>query len=218
MIFRERLTLVLVIALSATSISPAFGQRKPLTPEQEAAREIKSAADDARRHEIPLGGNFNPNPKVPAIVAITHGVRLVLSRDDGKTWRQVFFGRPVGDHGYWASIEVAYTNGVFAGFAGWGAEGHGSFIASEDGVNWRHLTGSNRKGRWDAYGMNNTLGAAGGKGAFVTVGTQFESTPDFGVTWHNFSPRQFDPPVRTHHMKAVYGDYDGGPFSAVPMG
>ena len=60
--------------------------------------------------------------------------------------------------------------------------------------------------------MNDTLGSAGGQGAFVTVGTSFESTPDFGKTWRQFSPRKFDPVVRTHHMRVVYGDYDGGRF------
>ncbi len=208
---KNSLTLLVTIALFTGFHSPTYGQKKR-NPEQEAARDAKHAADDARRREIPVGGNFKPDPKVPAIVTITHGMRIVLSHDDGKTWKQVFMGAPAGDHGYWASTNIAYTNGVFAGFSGWGSAGHGSFIASEDGVNWRHLAGNYRKGRWDSYSMNDTLGAAGGKGAFVTVGTSFETTPDFGVSWHQFSPRKFEPAVKTHHMRAVYGDYEGGRF------
>jgi hypothetical protein len=95
-------------------------------------------ASEKRRREIKLGGNFKPNPTDPVIVAVGHGARILLSRDDGKTWKQVFWGFPGSDHGAWATNQVAYTNGVFAIPVGW--TNPTSYLASEDGVNWRHLT------------------------------------------------------------------------------
>jgi len=50
-------------------------------------------------------------------------MRIVLSRDDGRTWKQVFFGHPSGDHSSWATFDMAYADGVFVGFGGWGAAG-----------------------------------------------------------------------------------------------
>jgi photosystem II stability/assembly factor-like uncharacterized protein len=44
----------------------------------------------ARRKEIPLGGDFKPDPKSPVFVAVGHGGRILLSRNDGQTWQQVF--------------------------------------------------------------------------------------------------------------------------------
>src|SRR5205085_1651217 len=77
------------------------------------------AAGEKRRDEIPLGGDFKPQPKAPAFVAVGHGARIIVSRDDGKTWTQAFFGYPGADHGGWASSCVAYTGGVFAIPVGW---------------------------------------------------------------------------------------------------
>lgn len=222
--FRKSLTSVFVIALSVMFVASAKGQktsskpRKQLTPEQLAAREAKRAVDDARRLEIPLGGDFKPDPKEPVLVAVGHGMNIVMSRDDGKTWKQVFFGAPAGDHGYWASSAVAYTDGVLVAFGGWGSAGHGSWIASEDGDHWRHLAGSGRKGRHDPQGMNDTLSGAGGNGAFVGVGTAMESTPDFGITWKQVTMRDFDPRPRTHHMRVIFADYKGGRFMAIGDG
>jgi photosystem II stability/assembly factor-like uncharacterized protein len=79
------------------------------------------AAANAAREAIPLGGNFRPNPKVPAFVAVGHGGRILLSRDDGKSWKQVYFGHPGSDHSPWATKAVAYTAGVFVVPIGWGA-------------------------------------------------------------------------------------------------
>ena len=60
-----------------------------------------------RRGEIPLGGDFKPDPKSPVFVAVGHGGRILLSRDDGKTWKQVFWGFAGSDHGPWATKAVA---------------------------------------------------------------------------------------------------------------
>jgi photosystem II stability/assembly factor-like uncharacterized protein len=173
-----------------------------------------------RRQEIPLGGDFKPNPKLPVFVAVGHGGRIVLSRDDGQTWKQVFWGHPGSDHGPWATKAIAYTNGVFVVPIGWGAPT--AWLASEDGANWRHLTnGSTRlKGIKEANGdptvMPGTWGIAGGKGVFVTGGyMEMAATPDFGRNITTFSLRSFkdDPRPRrlvTHHVGPVYcGDASG---------
>ncbi len=173
-----------------------------------------------RRQEIPLGGDLKPDPKAPVFVAVGHGGRILLSRDDGRSWKQVFWGHAGSDHGPWATKAVAYTNGVFVVPVGWGAPG--AWLASEDGVNWRHLTSgdSKLKGVKGADGdpsiMPGTWGIAGGKGVFVTGGYMtMAATPDFGKTITTFSLRRFkdDPRPRklvTHHVGPVYcGDASG---------
>ena len=49
-------------------------------------------AGEKRRKEIPLGGDFRPDPTAPVFVAVGHGARILLSRDDGKTWNGSFDG------------------------------------------------------------------------------------------------------------------------------
>jgi hypothetical protein len=174
----------------------------------------------ARRKEIPLGGDFRPDPKSPVFVAVGHGGRIVLSRDDGKSWRQVFWGHAGSDHGPWATKAVAYTGGVFVVPIGWGAPA--AWLASEDGVNWRHLTSGNTQLKGikgaedDPTVMPGTWGIAGGKGVFVTGGYMtMAATPDFGKTISTFSLRTFkdDPRPRqlvTHHVGPIYcGDASG---------
>ncbi|MCA9086676.1 MAG: exo-alpha-sialidase, partial [Planctomycetaceae bacterium] len=178
------------------------------------------AAALKRRAEIPLGGDFKPDPKAPVFVAVGHGGRILLSRDDGQTWKQVFWGHAGSDHGPWATKAIAYTNGVFVVPIGWGAPT--AWLASEDGVNWRHLTSGQTKlkGIKDADGdptvMPGTWGIAGGKGVFVTGGyMEMAATPDFGKTITTFSLRSFkdDPRPRklvTHHVGPIYcGDASG---------
>jgi photosystem II stability/assembly factor-like uncharacterized protein len=173
-----------------------------------------------RRKEIPLGGDFRPDPKSPVFVAVGHGGRIVLSRDDGKTWKRVFWGHAGSDHGPWATKAVAYSGGVFVVPIGWGAPT--AWLASEDGVNWRHLTNGNTKlngvkgAEDDPTVMPGTWGIAGGKGVFVTGGYMtMAATPDFGKTISTFSLRTFkdDPRPRqlvTHHVGPIYcGDASG---------
>lgn len=172
-------------------------------------------AGEKRRAEIPLGGDFQPNPKQPVFVAVGHGARILLSRDDGNTWQQVFWGYPGSDHGGWATNSVAYTNGVFAVPVGW--TNPTSYLASEDGIHWRHLTdGQTKVGRGDDPAlMPTTMSMAGGQGVFVGSGYMtITATPDFGKSWNTFSLRAFreDPRDRlvTHHIKTIYcGDASG---------
>ena len=80
----------------------------------------ESPADAKIRHDIPLGGDLKPNPKVGAFVVVGHGARVIVSKDDGKDWQQTFFASPGADHGPWATKTVAYGGGVFVVGVGWG--------------------------------------------------------------------------------------------------
>jgi hypothetical protein len=117
----------------------------------------------------PAWGDFKPDPKVPVFVAVGHGARIVLSRDDGQTWKQVFWGYPGADHGGWATNSVAYANGVFAVPVGWTQPTN--YPASEDGAHWRHLTDGRMPFNKDSPAeMPSTMALAGGKGVFVGSG------------------------------------------------
>ena len=178
-----------------------------------------------RRAEVPLGDDFKPNPKSPAFVAVGHGGRILLSRDDGQSWQQVFWGHPGSDHGPWATKAIAYTNGVFVVPIGWGAPT--AWLASEDGIRWRHLTNGQTKLKGikeaanDSTVMPSTWGIAGGKGVFVSGGyMQMAATPDFGKTITTFSLYEFknDPRPRklvTHHVSPVYCGDASGRFLAI---
>lgn len=146
----------------------------------------EAAVQEKIRADIPLGGNFKPAAEEGIFVAAGHGLNVVASRDDGKTWQRVFYGAPCGDHGRWAVWNsVAYTKGVFAIAAGWGAPG--TIIASDDGKNWRHLTDGHRKAEKGSkpYDMHTTMQFIGVNGAFIMP---FEATLDFGRTWNFTSP------------------------------
>ena len=179
----------------------------------------EESPEDAKiRASIPFGGDFKPNPKIGAFVVVGHGARILVSKDDGRTWKQAFFAAPGADHGPWATKSVAYTNGVFAVPVGWG--GPTIYLASDDAVNWRHLTSGEAKlpqSKDDPRLMTGfTWGLAGGKGVFVSSGYMtFSATADLGKTfttlgmWGVFKD---DPrgKLSTHHIGAVYcGDASG---------
>lgn len=184
-----------------------------------------TAAGEKRRAEVPLGGDFAPDPKQPVFVAVGHGGRILLSRDDGQSWTQVHWGYPGSDHGPWATKAIAYTEGVFVVPVGWGAPQ--AWLASEDGVNWRHLTDGQTKisgakgAAEDPSIMAGTWGMAGGQGVFVSGGYMtFSATPDFGKSFTTFSLRTFkdDPRPRklvTHHVGPIYCGDDSGRFLAL---
>ena len=166
------------------------------------------------RAAIPLGGHFSPKLQEGIFVAAGHGLNVVVSRDDGKNWKQVFYGAPCGDHGPWAVWNsVAYTKGVFAIAAGWGAPG--TVIASDDGKVWSHLTdGSLPPQRKDgkSYDMSNAMQFIGVDGSFIMP---LEATPDFGKTWYRSSAYGFKDangnPVKVDisHPSLACGEIDG---------
>ena len=175
------------------------------------------AAGEQRRAEIPFGSDFRPDPKVPAFVVIGHGGRILLSKDDGQTWTQTFFGYPAADHGGWATRTMTYGGGVFVVAVGWGAPT--SWLASEDGVKWRHLTAGDAQlpeAKGNPRVMPGTWGLAAGRGAIVSGGYMtMVSTTDLGKTFRTFSLSQFkgDPrgyKLSTHHVDPLYcGDASG---------
>ena len=177
----------------------------------------ESPADAKIRADIPLGGGLKPNPKVPAFVVVGHGARIITSKDDGKTWKQTFFAMPGADHGPWATKSVTYTSGVFAVPVGWG--GPTIYLASDDAVNWHHLTSGESKlpeGKGDPRVMTGAWSLTGGRGVFVSSGYMtFSATADLGKTFTTFGmwgAFKDDPrgKLSTHHIGAVYcGDASG---------
>lgn len=190
-----------VIIIFSLLISTLFAKE---TPEEKAKNEEIRAA-------IPLGGNFSPQQEEGIFVAAGHGMNVVVSRDDGKTWQKSFQGRPGGDHGYWAVWNnIAYTNGVFAISSGWGAPG--TIIATDDGKNWKHLTAGktnmSRKGG-KPYDMKTTMQFLGVDGSFIMP---LAATPDFGKTWTVKSPYGWKDKsgnklkIDIGHASMAYGD------------
>jgi photosystem II stability/assembly factor-like uncharacterized protein len=183
----------------------------------------ESPEDTKIRASIPLGGDFKPNPKVGAFVVVGHGARIIVSKDDGQTWKQAFFAAPGADHGPWSTSSVAYTNGVFAVPVAWG--GPTIYLASDDAVNWRHLTSGATKlpeGKGDPRLMTGfTAGLAGGKGVFVSSGYMtFSATADLGKTFTTFAlwGKFKDDPrgkLNTHHIGTVYCGDTSGRFLAL---
>ena len=177
-------------------------------------------ADAERRAEIPLGPPMQPNPQREAIIAVGHGARILLSADDGATWEQVFKGLPNGDHGPWSCKTVAYTDGVFVAILEWGSVT--TWLATEDGYNWRHLTDGNTifKQKDDPTAMPSVWGLGGAKGTFVGgASVEVTMTPDFGVTWHSTNlKRQFGKTgprkLSMHHMGVSYLGETSGRFLA----
>ena len=114
---------------------------------------------------------------------------------------------------------MAYTNGVFALPVGWVHPT--SYLASEDGVHWRHLTDGKTPlaNKNDPALMPTTGCLAGGKGVFVGSGyMDCIATPDFGKTWTRFSLGDFrnDPrKLVTHHVKTIYCGDQSGRFLAL---
>ena len=141
-----------------------------------------------------------------------------------------YFGHAGSDHGPWATKAVAYAGGVFVVPIGWG--GPTSWLASEDGVNWRHLTSGQTKLKGikhadgDPSVMPGTWGIAGGHGVdghpvFVTGGYMtMAATSDLGKSITTFSLRSFkdDPRPRrlvTHHVGPVFCGKKSGRFLAL---
>lgn len=187
-----------------------------------AAAPVDAAAEQ-KRLAIPLGGDFKPNPKVPAFVVVGHGGRILVSKDDGQKWTQAFFGHPGADHGAWATKSVAYGGGVFVVVVGWG--GPTTYLASEDGVRWRNLTKGDAKlpeAKGDTRQMPGTWGITAGKGAFVGAGYMtFTATPDLGRTfssfsmWGAFKDDSRGHKLSTHHVGPVYCGGASGRFLAL---
>ena len=166
------------------------------------------------REDIPWGGNLSPQMEEPVFaVCSKQGMRVLLSRDDGKSWKQTFLGTDSledgGWHGNFAVYGMAYTQGVLGVFSGWGTPG--IYIGSDDGVHWSHLNKEPVK-------LGSVCGAAGGQGVLLTSADQWRGMTSATGTfsdWTQHSITELLDGEKTHHMISAFGDYQGGRFVIV---
>lgn len=166
------------------------------------------------REDIPHGVRLTPRMEEPVFaVCSKQGMRILVSRDDGKTWKQTFLGTDSvedgGWHGTFAVYGMASTKGVIGVFSGWGAPG--VYIGSDDGLHWSHL---NR----EPAQLGSVWGAAGGNGILLTSADQWRgmtSSSDGSSVWNAHSVKTLLDGGKTHHMISGFGDYKGGRFIVV---
>lgn len=192
---RTALTMVVVLTLT---VAPASAQKKhaPI------------------REDIPYGGRLAPRMEEPVFaVCSKQGMRILVSRDDGRTWQQTFLGTDSledgGWHGTFAVYGMASTRGVIGVFSGWGTPG--VYIGSDDGVHWTHLNKEPAK-------LGSVWGAAGGNGILLTSADQWRgmtSSNDAFSGWSARSVKSLLDGGKTHHMISGFGDYKGGRFVVV---
>ncbi len=166
------------------------------------------------RTDIPMGGKLSPRSEEPVFaVSSKQGMRILVSRDDGKTWKQTFLAtgskEDGGWHGNYAVYGMAYTGGVIGVFSGWGTPG--IYIGSDDGVNWSHLNKQPAQ-------LGSVWGATGGKGVMLTGADQWRgmtSSSDTHANWKKHSLVKLLNGGKTHHIIVGFGDYKGGRFLAI---
>jgi len=175
-------------------------------------------ADDKRvpiPDDIPFVTELDPKMEEPVFaVSSKQGMRILVSRDDGKTWEETFLGTPEredgGWHGNFAVYGMGYTGGVIGVFSGWGAPGF--YLGSDDGKNWGQL-------RKDAeVELASVWDAAAGNAVFLTSADQWRGmskSEDF-VEWEKIGLRELlGKNGKTHHIIAGYGEFGDGTFIAV---
>lgn len=182
-----------------------------LVPAAAAESPEAIAAGEKKREAIPLGGDFSPDPMVPAFVLVGHGGRILVSKDDGLTWTQSVLGEPAGDHGVWSVRTITYGEGLFVFAFGWGAPT--SWLASDDAVNWRHFSSGATvvpEAKGNPRIMPGTWGLAAGGGTIVGTGyMSMAASPDLGKSLDAFSMWgvfKDDPrgKLQTHHLDPVF--------------
>lgn len=166
------------------------------------------------REDIAYGRQLNPRMEEPIFaVCSKQGMRILVSRDDGKTWKQTFLGTDSledgGWHGTFAVYGMAATRGVIGVFSGWGTPG--VYIGSDDGVHWTHLNEQPAK-------LGSVWGAAGGNGVLLTSADQWRGVTSSGKTFSEWQAHKVMPLLdggKTHHMISGFGDYKDGRFIVV---
>ena len=166
------------------------------------------------RTDIPMRGNLSPRQEEPVFaVCSKQGMRILVSRDDGKTWKQTFLATDSredgGWHGNYAVYGMAYTEGVIGVFSGWGTQG--IYIGSDDAKTWSHLNKEPAK-------LGSVWGAAGGKGVLLTGADQWRGITSSSKThagWNKHSLKDLLNGGKTHHIICGFGDYQGGRFLAI---
>lgn len=159
---------------------------------------------------IPLGGKFSPKPEQGVFVTASSGGRILVSRDDGKIWQETLLATSDpgdGDHGPWGFVNLQYDNGLLAAFFGWtGGNKNGRIIASDDGKVWTHISSVEKNLPDSTQGM-------AARGVLLQAATPWSMriSRDLGNTWVPITlPPEVLKGLKTHHMKAAYGDYEGG--------
>ncbi len=172
--------------------------------------EVLDADEPKRIHpqplvDIPLRSGLESKPQVPVFAVASSGMRILISRDDGRTWKQSFLlSSDAGDggHGPYGVHGLAYADGLFSIYSGWGASGY--WLGSADAENWTHLAATSEGAQYP-----NVLGVAAAPGILLSAGSNSVSVSENrGRTWRVLKMRSLD--IRTHHMKVAYGDYQGG--------
>lgn len=166
------------------------------------------------RTDLPTGGNLSPRQEEPVFaVCSKQGMRILVSRDDGMTWKQTFLATDSredgGWHGNYAVYGMAYTEGVIGVFSGWGTPG--IYIGSDDGETWSHLNK-------EPAMLGSVWGATGGKGVMLTSADQWRgitSSSDTHSNWRKHSLRDLLDGGKTHHIICGFGDFKGGRFLAI---
>ena len=161
-----------------------------------------------------MGGNLSPKEEEPVFaICSKQGMRVLVSRDDGKTWKQTFLATDSredgGWHGNYAVYGMAYTKGVIGVFSGWGTPG--IYLGSDDGVTWSHLNKESAK-------LGSVWGAAGGKGVMLTGAAQWRgisSSSDTHSNWRKHALKDLLDGGKTHHVICGFGDFKVGRFLAI---
>ncbi|MFK7819499.1 MAG: hypothetical protein AB8G99_12340 [Planctomycetaceae bacterium] len=163
---------------------------------------------------IPYGKQMRPRLEEPVFaVCSKQGMRILVSRDDGKTWKQTFLGTDSeedgGWHGTFAVYGMADTNGVIGVFSGCGTPG--VYVGSDDGRNWSHLIQQPRK-------LGSVWSATAGNKIFLTSSDQWRGVTSSNETVSDFQSHNIKPVLgdgKTHHMISGFGNYTGGRFVVV---
>ncbi len=166
------------------------------------------------RTDIPMGGKLSPKEEEPVFaICSKQGMRTLVSRDDGKTWKQTFLATDSredgGWHGNYAVYGMAYTEGVIGVFSGWGTPG--IYIGSDDGATWSHLNKEPAK-------LGSVWGATGGKGVMLTGADQWRgitSSSDTHANWRKHALKDLLDGTKTHHVICGFGNFKGGRFLAI---
>lgn len=166
------------------------------------------------RTDIPYGTQLSPREEEPVFaVCSKQGMRILVSRDDGRTWKQTFLGTDSledgGWHGTFAVYGMAATKGVIGVFSGWGTPG--VYIGSDDGEYWTHLNKEPSK-------LGSVWGATGGNGILLTSADQWRgmtSSSEAFSGWNAHSVKSLLDGGKTHHMISGFGNYNGGRFLVV---
>lgn len=168
--------------------------------------------------DAPYFDKLAPKSEQPVFaVCSKQGMRILVSRDDGKTWRQTFLATEEkedgGWHGSFAVYGMAYTDGVIGAFAGWGAKP--SYLGSVDGEKWGYLHAQGA-----APGRTYPWDAGAGKGVMLTTGSSFQpmARATSFTEWKLIPVAKLLEGGKTHHMIVGYGDFAKGAFVTVGDG